>query len=83
MINNAKLEKLKKEDKPQYIRVLLAINGYRTQTAFADTLGVTPELISQVIHRKVTSRPVQLAIADACGVPYEDLWDRKPRRRAA
>ncbi len=83
MISETKFNKLKKENKPQFIKILLAINGFRTLVAFAEYLGVTPELISMVIRRKATSKPVQMAIADVCGVPYEELWDSKPRRRAA
>lgn len=83
MLNETKLEKLKKENKPQYIRLLLAINGFPTLVSFAEHLGVTPELISMVIRRKAQSRPVQTAIARVCGVPYEDLWDTKSRRKAA
>jgi len=83
MLNKAKFEKLKKENKPQYIRLLLGINGFPTLVSFAEHLGVTPELISMVIRRKAQSRPVQTAIAKVCGVPYKDLWDSKARRRAA
>jgi hypothetical protein len=83
MVNITKLEDLKKENKPQYIRLLLGINGFPTLVSFAEHLRVTPELISMVIRRKATSKPVQMAIADVCGVPYEELWDSKPRRRAA
>lgn len=82
MLNKAKLDKLKKENKPQYIRLLLSINGFPTLVSFAEYLGVTPELISMVIRRKAESRPVQTAIAKVCGVPYEDLWKTKSRRRA-
>lgn len=83
MFNKAKFEKLKKENKPQYIRLLLGINGFPTLVSFAEHLSVTPELISMVIRRKAESRPVQTAIARVCGVPYEDLWEAKARRRAA
>jgi len=83
MLNEAKLEKLKKENKPQYIKLLLGINGFPTLVSFAEHLCVSPELISMVIHRRAESRPVQTAIARVCGVPYKDLWDTKARRRAA
>lgn len=80
MINNTKLEKLKKENKPEFIKVSLKISGFFTLVAFAEYLGVTPELISMVIHDKCTSRRVRGAIAEACGVPYKELWGSKPRK---
>lgn len=83
MLNEAKLEKLKKENRPQYIKLLLGINGFPTLVSFAEHLCVSPELISMVIHRKAESRPVQAEIARVCGVPYKVLWDTKARRRAA
>jgi lambda repressor-like predicted transcriptional regulator len=80
MINNTKLEKLKKENKPEFIKVSLKLSGFFTLVAFAEYLGVTPEIISMVIHDKCTSRRVRSAIAEACGVPYENLWCAKPSK---
>lgn len=82
MINETNLNQLKKEKKHRYILALLMVNDLKAND-IAKKLGVTTACISRVMHGVGVSRRVQQAIADACGVKYEDLWPRQNRKKTA
>ena len=42
----------------------------------AEDMDVSPAAVSQVVNRKIRSRRIQQAIADAVGLPYEKLWGK-------
>jgi len=84
MIKLSNLKKLKKQNKPLYIRTLMAANSGLRLLDLSIKLGVSTAMMSRVVHDVGVSRPIQQAIADACGVSYEHLWpDEKPRKKAA
>jgi lambda repressor-like predicted transcriptional regulator len=43
----------------------------------ANDLKVSPTAVSRVVNRKMKSRRIQKAIADALGKPFETLWGRR------
>ena len=42
----------------------------------ATQLKVSEAAVSQVVHKKIRSRRIQQAIAEAVGIPYERLWGK-------
>ena len=57
------------------IKYHLAKNGY-TLKDIADQLGVSLPSVSGIIHRKYPSRRISQAIADAIGLPLEEVFPK-------
>ena len=79
-MNANQITKINKKG-PRYISALLMIHGVR-QDEIADKVGVSRPLVSQVVTRKRGGtkkhgpkiRLVRQAVADALGLPVEELW---------
>ncbi|WP_396215735.1 helix-turn-helix transcriptional regulator [Gemmatimonas sp.] len=54
-----------------------------TGLEIAERLEITKQAVSQVITGRSTSRRVQEAIAEACGVPLDDLFPPELNAAAA
>ena len=57
------------------IKYHLAKKGY-TLKAIADQLGITLSAVSQVILGRDTSRRISQAVADAIGLPLEEVFPK-------
>lgn len=58
---------------PKQIKTALALRGYSV-TLVAQALYKTPGLISKVVNKKATSRPIAEAIAKLIDVPLEEAF---------
>jgi lambda repressor-like predicted transcriptional regulator len=72
---------------PEEIKACLRMKGY-TQAALAETLGVAPSTISQIIAGYGKSARVQAEIASIIGKTVSTIWPnqivlRRSKRRAA
>ena len=68
--------------RPSKIKSLL-VEKEITQKEIAQSVGVSPMMISQVVKKRSRSYRVERYIAERLGLPYEELWGSEPRRRAA
>lgn len=59
--------------RPIDIKIRLLRKGISVRE-IARRVGVTNPAISYTIHRKVKSRRLRQAIAQAIGLPYEKVW---------
>lgn len=58
---------------PRQIRAQLLLSN-RTTVSIARKLGVSRQLVSHVIHRRLDNSRVRAAVADAIGVAYQVVW---------
>lgn len=54
-----------------------------TLTSIAHALGVAVPTVSEVIHDRSTSRRISQAIADAMGMPLEEVFPKYRRDKEA
>ena len=64
------------------IKHLLASKGHSV-TSISNGLGIARPSVSQVIHGHRPSRRVSQAIADAIGLPLEDVFPKYRKDKAA
>lgn len=60
---------------PQEIKSCLTLQGI-TQVSIAKKLGVSPALVSMVIHGKNTNDKVRQEVARIMGRPVRKIWKR-------
>jgi lambda repressor-like predicted transcriptional regulator len=58
---------------PEQIKAAVRMQGM-TPAAIADKLGVTPSMVSRVIHGATVSARVRKYIATLLGKPVTELW---------
>jgi len=61
----------------------LLIKKQISQVEIAREINVTTPAISIVMSGRSRSYRIEKAISDRAGVPYEEMWGDKPRKRAA
>ncbi|MDD4352739.1 MAG: LacI family DNA-binding transcriptional regulator [Candidatus Gracilibacteria bacterium] len=82
MIENSIFLNKKNIDRASYVRALLNLHKIKG-VDIAKEAGVTFQMVSRVLRGTGTSTKVERVIARKLNVEYEELWGRKPRRKAA
>ena len=49
-----------------------------TQASIADSLGLRPSTVNQVIHGRQTSNRIQMAICEVIKRPFDEVWKNCP-----
>ena len=68
-----------KADKQIRIKILLLQRGI-TQVSIAKQTGVSPVAVSNVISGQRVMPWLRAVVAEACGVPVEELWPEEANR---
>jgi hypothetical protein len=64
------------------IRCLLYLKNIKVKQV-AEWAGVSPTTASVVLTGRGKSKPIQAAVAELLGKPYEKVWGRSTARKAA
>lgn len=64
-------------------RKVLLIDKQISQLEIAKELNISPSAVSYIMSGRARSYRVEKLISDRAGVPYEEMWGHRPRKRAA